>query len=379
MKLKVFLICTGLGHVMRGYESFAEQAFQALSKEPSLDIILFKGGGKAKAKEIPLWNFPRDTRTACRIAKYTKTSNYFVEQISFFLSLIPHIQTEKPDVIYFSDNDIGNFLAHWRRFTKQSYKLLFCNGGPLGSKSPIFANCDFIQQIAPQHLQYCLKAGIPAQKQTLVTYGTEIPAELQILLPSEKEALRNKLGLPEKTPLILSVGYISKKPKRMDYLIREVASLPEPRPYLLLLGQQDGSSTEIIELGNSLLGAENFQGRTVASNEVTNYYKIADAFVLVSLSEGLGRVFLEAMSYGLPCIVHDYGITRYIFEKEGYFGDFTHKRSLADLISQVLSENGDKSKFYQRHKFIYERFSWAKLLSSYVEMIHIVANSIKNF
>ncbi|MHC5730768.1 MAG: glycosyltransferase family 4 protein, partial [Nostoc sp.] len=73
---------------------------------------------------------------------------------------------------------------------KQTYKLLFCNGAPLlGSKSPIFANCDFIQQIAPQHLQNCLKAGIPAQKQTLVTYGAEIPAELQLLLPSEKEAL----------------------------------------------------------------------------------------------------------------------------------------------------------------------------------------------
>ncbi|MCL6750043.1 hypothetical protein KBT16_03245, partial [Nostoc sp. CCCryo 231-06] len=105
MKLKVFLICTGLGHIMRGYESFAEQAFQELSKEPSLDIILFKGGGKAKAKEIPLWNLPRHTITACRIAKYTKSSAYFVEQISFLFSLIPHIQTEKPDVIYFSDND----------------------------------------------------------------------------------------------------------------------------------------------------------------------------------------------------------------------------------------------------------------------------------
>ncbi|MCL6753865.1 glycosyltransferase family 4 protein, partial [Nostoc sp. CCCryo 231-06] len=269
---------------------------------------------------------------------------------------------------------IGDFLAYWRRFTKQNYKLLFCNGGPLRPKSPIFANCDLIQQIAPQHLENCLKAGIPAQKQTLVTYGMEIPAELQILLPDEKEALRNKLGLPEKTPLILSVGYISKSHKRMDYLIREVASLAEPRPYLLLLGQQDGSSPEIIELGNSLLGAENFQGRSVASHEVADYYKIADAFVLASLHEGLARVFLEAMSYGLPCIVHDYGVTRYTFENEGYFGNFKHEGSLADLISQVLSENGNKSEFYQRHRFIYERFSWDKLLSSYVEMIYMVAN-----
>ncbi|MEH2245789.1 hypothetical protein [Nostoc sp.] len=67
----------------------------------------------------------------------------------------------------------------------------------------------------------------------------------------------------------------------MDYLIREVAT--EPCPYLLLLAQQNGSSCEIIKLGNSLLGAENFQRRTVASHEVANYYKIADTFVLASL------------------------------------------------------------------------------------------------
>ncbi|MEH2422457.1 MAG: glycosyltransferase [Nostoc sp.] len=122
------------------------------------------------------------------------------------------------------------------------------------------------------------------------------------------------------------------------------------------------------------MGAGNFQGRTVASHEVANYYKIADAFVLASLNEGLGRVFLEVILYGLPCIVHDYGVTRYIFDNEGDFGNFKQKGSLADLISQVLSKNEDKSKFYQRHHFIYERFSWDKLLSSYVEMIHMVAN-----
>jgi hypothetical protein len=35
----------------------------------------------------------------------------------------------------------------------------------------------------------------------------------------------------------------------MDYVIREVASLPEPRPYLLLLGQETPDSPEIIKLG----------------------------------------------------------------------------------------------------------------------------------
>ena len=156
----------------------------------------------------------------------------------------------------------------------------------------------------------------------------------------------------------------------MNYLIEEVATLPEPRPYLLLLGQQDGNSAEIIALGNSLLGSENFNVRTVSSHEVASYYQVADIFVLASLSEGLARVFLESMSYGLPCLVHDYSVTRFTFGNEGYFGDFTKSGSLSTLISKVLAQECDKSKYYQRHRYIYERFSWDKLIPSYVEMIH---------
>lgn len=374
MHYKVFLICSGLGHIMRGYESFTEQAFQVLSQEQSLDITLFKGGGETREKEIYLWNFPRNTRTACRIAKYTKSNAYFVEQTSFFFSLLPYIQKEKPDIIYFSDNDVGNLLAHWRRFSKQSYKLLFCNAGPLQPNSPIFVNCDHIQQVAPIHFENALKAGISENKQSLVTAGSDIPCELQRLVPSQRKTLRKKLGLPEDMPLILSVGNISRSHKRMNYVIQEVASLPEPRPYLLLLGQQDGNSPEIIELGHSLLGCENFQVRTVLSRDIKDYYRVADVFVLASLSEGLARVFLEAMSHGLPCLVHDYSITRFTFGNEGYFGDFSKTGSLANLICNVLAAEGHISNCYRRHRFIYERFSWDKLSPKYVEMIHKAVN-----
>ena len=68
------------------------------------------------------------------------------------------------------------------------------------------------------------------------------------------------------------------------YIIREVASLPEPKPYLLLLGQKDKESSDVINFGIKLLGSDNFQVRTVPQKEVSNYYKIADAFVLSFLT-----------------------------------------------------------------------------------------------
>ncbi len=369
---KVFLMCSGLGHIRRGYESFTQECFDALSQEPSIDVTLFKGGGESFGKEITLWNLPRNTRIASQVGNIShkvigKGDSYFVEQTTFFLSLLPHLYFKKPDVIFFSDLNLGNQLWQWRRLTNQSYKLLFSNGGPW--IPPVFERWDRVQQLAPVHLQTALNLGDPAQKHSLVPYGINISSELDILTSNERLALRAKLELPKQQPLLLSVAAINKYHKRMDYVIREVASLPEPRPFLLLLGQQDGESPEILQLGNQLLGTENFEIRTVAPSEVANYYKIADAFILASLSEGFGRVFLEAMSYGLPCLAHDYEVTQFILEDKGYLANFELTGSLANLIPQALAAVEDASKRHLLHRYTYDRFSWEKLRPDYVNLI----------
>ena len=364
--VKVFLICSGLGNVKRGFESFTQECFHALSSVPELDITLFKGGGESKKRQIVLWNFPRDSWLANHLGKLTRRSAYYIEQTSFTFSLLPYIFRQKPDIIYFSDGIVGNILWHWREKTGQSYKLLLSNGGPL---SPPFPRWDHIQQVAPIHLQEAIQAGEPLEKQSLVPYGINMNAELKILSTSEKAALRRKLQLPDNLPIILSVAAINKSHKRLDYLIREIAQLPKPRPYLLMLGQIEAESAEIVALAKELLEPDKFQIKTVASDQVVDYYRVADAFVLASLGEGLPRVLLEAMSYGLPCITHDYEVSRFVLKDEGYFGNFELAGSLTSLISDVLSQNNDDSKL-RRHQSVYERFSWDKIRSKYVDMIY---------
>ena len=363
--IKVFLICSGLGNVKRGFESFTQECFDALSQVPELDITLFKGGGKSTDRQISLWNFPRDSWLGIQLGKLTGRGAYFVEQVSFTCSLLFHIFRQQPDVIYFSDGTVGNVLWHWRKKTGQQYKLLFSNGGPL---SPPFDRCDRVQQVAPTHLQTALQAGEPIEKHILVPYGIKMDPQLKVLSASEKANLRHKLELPDDLPIILSVAAINKSHKRMDYLIREVAHLPQPRPYLLMLGQIESESPEIVELANQLLERDRFQIKTVASHQIPDYYQVADAFVLASLSEGLPRVLLESMSYGLPCIAHDYEIARFVLKDEGYFGNFELVGSLASIIPQVLTQNNDDSKL-RRHQSARERFSWDKLRSKYVDMI----------
>lgn len=370
-EIKIFIVCSGLDRIKRGFESFTQEFFETLSQDIYLNIILFKGSGQSKDKEITLLNLSRHSLLAVKLGQITRRGAYYIEQVSFTLSLLQHIYQQQPDVIYFSDGTVGNVLWHWRRLTEQSYKLLFSNGAPFFP--PFLPYCDHIQQVVPSHFQTALDRGVPAAKQSLVPYGIKVSAELKILSTPERDALRRRLGLPERRQIILSVGAINTTHKRMDYLIRETATLPEPRPYLLLLGQQDSQSPEIHQLGSQLLGTDSFQIKTVVSHQVVDYYRVADVFVLASLNEGFGRVFLEAMSYGLPCLAHDYEVARFVLGKEGYFANFELTGSLASLISQVLVESNDESKRHLRYRTVYNRFSWDKLRPSYVEMIQCVA------
>jgi 1,2-diacylglycerol 3-alpha-glucosyltransferase len=372
--MKVFLVCSGLGHIQRGYESFSQECFEALSIDSTLDITLFQGAASSAPNVVPLWNLPRNhpftKRLAIQCGKYSNLSDsYFLEQASFCVSLIPYLFWKRPDVIFFSDFFLGTMLWHCRRFTNLSYKLLFSNGAPNG---PPFSRTDHVQHLTPIHYQTALNAGESANHHSLVPYGICIDQEYTPLPSTAKVSLRQKLNLPTDRPLVLSVAAINKTHKRMDYLIREVASLPKPRPYLLLLGQRSQESLELIHLGEKLLGSENFQVKTVSSAEINNYYRIADLFVLASLSEGLPRVLLEAMGHGLPCLTHDYEVTRFVLGEHGYFANFELPESLAKLVSQVLVHNNEELK-YQRHQSVYDRFSWEKLTQSYAEMIHLVA------
>ncbi|RYX87470.1 glycosyl transferase, partial [bacterium] len=105
--MNVFLVCTGLGHINRGYESFTRECFDALKDTNQFNLYLIKGGGKSIGNEIVLPNLPRRNKIAKYLSKLLSIDAYTVEQVTLCIAMLPLIIKKKPAVIYYSDFKLG--------------------------------------------------------------------------------------------------------------------------------------------------------------------------------------------------------------------------------------------------------------------------------
>ena len=135
------------------------------------------------------------------------------------------------------------------------------------------------------------------------------------------------------------------------------------------MGQPEAETDGLRALADELLGADGHSIRTVPRPEVDALLLASDVFVLASLAEGLPRGLIEAMGAGLPCLAHDYPVARYALGEHGRFADFTEPGALAGLLQGGVDPAGAR----ERHRSVYERFSWDRLAPRYVDLLYNAA------
>lgn len=370
--LRVDLLCTGLDRIRRGYESFARECFDALKDFDGLDIRLYKGDGSKVPGEQALSCLPREYAVSKLLGWATGRSAYHVEQLTFLLSYIAGpLRLNPPQVVFTSDANLANFLSRWRKRSGAGYRILFSNGGPT---SPPFPEYDHVQQVAMPYYDQALAAGEAVSTQSLVPYGIHLPEYLKGGNFLDRDVSRRKLGLPTDKKILLSVGYVSATHKRMDHVVKEVALLPPTeRPFLVLLGQQDGSTNEVRSLATELLGPSGFLIDSVSYDQVSIYYAAADCFVLASLKEGFGRVLLEASMFGLSCVVDENAVMHYVLGEVGCFVDMAKPGALADQLKCKITWESTSSAKLRRQAHVRDRYSWATLIPEYMRMFRCAA------
>jgi glycosyltransferase involved in cell wall biosynthesis len=367
------MLCTGVGVFNRGIESFFRDCFNGLhplAPQHNIDLKLFKGAGAQSRDERRLWCLPRTGRLAPAVGKLLGRNAYTIEQMSSLLPLAGVLRSQRPDVLFTSEMNLLMRLPALRRRLKVPFRFIYSNGAPLRGA---FENCDYVHQIVPFYHEESLASGGAALRQSLVPYGINVPDGPPITDPAQKLALRQQLGLPLDRPIIISVGYIAAEHKRMDYTIREIARLPAPRPFLLMLGAMDGKSTPVIDLAKQELGPENFLARSVPYEQVAPHYDAADCFVLSSIQEGFGRVYIESLIHGLPTIAHDNPVMRYVLADQGSFADLSQPGNLAPRLADILSRPLNADSAISRRESVRARFSWPILAPAYFEMFQKAA------
>ncbi len=156
--------------------------------------------------------------------------------------------------------------------------------------------------------------------------------------------LRAELGIPDDAPLMATVGRLMEQ-KGLVYLLQAMqilgGRLPEAR--LLVVGDsQDGRheyKAELLRQWESM----GLQGRVIFTgvrNDIPALMQGIDLFVMASLWEGFGLVFLEAMAAGRPIVATRVSAVPEVVE-DGVTGLLVPPRdpqALAGAMEQLLAD-----------------------------------------
>ena len=192
-------------------------------------------------------------------------------------------------------------------------------------------------------------------------------------LYSKKEFTKKRyqLGITDTEKIIVQVARISDEKRQVDS-INALSILHKEyntKAHLILVGSGDRSIIENLNRQIDKLGIRQFVHLVGNQQDVRPFYMISDMFTLTSSSETFPISALEALSFGLPCVLTNVGGVKEIItdEKFGRIAKAGNLKSIANEWSQVLKFNYDKN-FIRGH--ITKNFNAQNMLEKYKLIIY---------
>jgi glycosyltransferase involved in cell wall biosynthesis len=163
--------------------------------------------------------------------------------------------------------------------------------------------------VSPGLVEACTAAGLPAGKIRHVPNGVDT-RRFRPAAPAERATIRQSLGLPTDSPIVLFVGFFSRE-KQPHVLFDAWLQLQQRglASTLVFVGAKKSAYFEVDRgLADTLRARAQQAGvsdRLVFADptpRIDDYYRSADVFALPSSREGLPVALLEAMATGLPVV-----------------------------------------------------------------------------
>ena len=309
-RMKVALLCSGLGQVVRGHEVFAQSLFDLLAD--SMDLTLLKGGGAPSERQ---WVVPNVSRHApvldhIHVSPSSKWADsireqerHRIEHETFAWAALPLLLEGRFDVVHCLEQEVCNVIYPNRHVFEKVPKIVFSNGGAIPVSD--LPQCDFVQEHTERNFQFSSR-----RKAFMIPHGVNF----EQFRPGVVSQFRRQHGIAEDAFVVISVGTVGINHKRMDHVIREIAPLKDV--HLIILGQESNETPIIKALGHALLGSRVTFAK-VPHAELPQALAAANVFVLGSLFETFGIAYIEAMAMGLPVVCTSHINQRQIV-KEGF-------------------------------------------------------------
>lgn len=242
----------------------------------------------------------------------------------------------------------GMLAISWLRYHRKKF-ILNTDGGQLAPEGRLkhkikrffISKAHYWLSTSKVTTEYLLHYGAKADR--IIPYPfTSLMCEDVVDAPStaeEKTALREKLHITEKH-MVLSVGrftYLNGYGKGYDALIRAAQQLPEYIGWYIVGGAPTEEFVQIVkDTGLKNIHFVEF----VNKKALKDYYRAADAFVLMTVGDVWGLVINEAMACGLPVITTDKcvaGLELIEEGKNGYIVRVGDHVALAEKIDQLIT------------------------------------------
>ncbi|MEM7286941.1 MAG: glycosyltransferase family 4 protein [Actinomycetota bacterium] len=368
--MRVVVASPGAGRTTRGYEVFALQLTEYL-RGAGVDTELLTGGHVDGATRIH--TIERRSRAAAVLAAGGRVEPHSIEQYTFAVAATRMIRRLGPDVVIASESAL---FGIWRRLHRAlgdpTPRFVLTNGG---SRRPPFRSVDAVIHHAAD-LRELAAAAEPERLHTHLPCPIHVPPwdEVDAMRePRRRSARRAELGIPETAYVVACVGAIDRAVKGIDRVAEALSRLPASiEGHLLLIGREGPDDAGLVAAIRDRVG-----GRLTVietdPDEVGPTLALADVHVSASLTEGFGRVFLEAQAVGVPNLVHDTERSRTVTGGHATFVDTADPCALATAIADHAARPASVS---TRVAWEHARANgWTTLGPSYVQALHEVATS----
>ena len=241
----------------------------------------------------------------------------------------------------------------------------------------VIKKADTIRVVSQGILDKLVKIGIDKKK----IYKISTPVDLEKFSKFNKEKVLEIKNKYENKKIILFVGRLVKS-KNLLLLIDSFKQVLKEYQNTVLLIIGDGEQKEILnkEIEEKKLENEVFLLGAINHNELPNYYKASEFFVLPSTNESFGKVLIEASAMGKPSVVSDTVGAREIIQKNktGFIVLINNKKELTEKILLLL-KNKEKTREMGRraYNYVFDNFSFQISVKKIIKMWEETESSLR--